>query len=131
MTKQYEVIYSGGESRYYPGISIDYMLVDVEVDGDEYELYAEISPSDLCDENGVPAVIQEEYDDEGYRIEEGGWNPDCPDAEHLSIPYLIKALREMCAEIGLDPAALDFGGYDSPDESQYMMPYVRPIQHIS
>lgn len=121
--KQYKVTYLGGESRYYPGTGVDYMLVNVEnADGDEYELYAEISPSDLSDEQGNPAMLS---DDDG----ESDWNPACKDCETLSIPYLIKAMKAMCKEIGIDPAALDYDGYDS-DAPTYMMPGVEAEYRI-
>lgn len=128
--KKFVVDYAGGESRYYPGTSVDYMMVTVEVDGDEYELYAEIEPSRLVDENGIPAVLPDEYDDDGNLIAYGEWNPACPDAEHLSIPYLMKAIHEMCDEIGLDPDEVDWYGYDSSDEPTYMMPNVRANYRI-
>ena len=43
MVRKYEVIYKGGESRYNPGVGVDYMLVNLhDEDGDWMELYAEI-----------------------------------------------------------------------------------------
>ena len=128
--KKFVVDYAGGESRYHFGTSVDYMMVTVEVDGDEYELYAEIEPARLVDENGIPAVLPDEYDDDGNLVAYGEWNPDCPDGEHLSIPYLMKAMHEMCEEIGLDPAEVDWRGYDSSVEPTYMMPNVEASYRI-
>lgn len=116
----YKVQYSGGESRWHPGTAVDFMQVMVEdADGDEYRLYAEIDPADLSDEQGNPAIV------------DGEFNPDCDDPERLSAPYLIKAIREMCEEIDVDPASIDFDGYDSPYCPQYMMPYVSATSRIS
>lgn len=127
MSKKFKVSYSGGESRWYPQESVDYMMVNVETEeGDEYELYAEISPRDLADENGIPAVIEDAEDECDC-----GWNPACPDAEHLSIPYLIKAIREMCEEINVDTAVIDFDGWDSPSEPQYIIPGVKADSRVS
>lgn len=39
--KKYNVKYESGESRHCPGIGIDYMLVTIEKNGEEIELYAE------------------------------------------------------------------------------------------
>lgn len=120
MTHLFKVHYSGGESRWYPGTAVDFMLVTVEdADGDEYQLYAEINPSDLSDEQGIPAIVDCEF------------NPQCDDPERLSAPYLIQAIREMCAKIDLDPTSIDFDGYDRPDCPQYMMPYVSATYRIS
>lgn len=74
----FKVTYSGGESRFHPGTGVDYMQVIVEdADGDEYRLYAEIDPADLCDAQGVPAILDGEFnpsciDFDGYD------SPDCP-----------------------------------------------------
>lgn len=110
---QYKVEYSGGESRIHPGVAVDYMMVSVTVDDEDYTLYAEIDPADLCDESGNPA-----FD------EDGEWNAACDDPERLSLPYLISAIREMCSEIDLGPSEIDFDGWDADDMPSYMMPGV-------
>jgi hypothetical protein len=110
LTMMFKVMYSGGESRWHPGNGVDYMQVMVEdADGEEYTLYAEIDPADLCDENGNPAIV------------DGEFNPQCEDPERLSAPYLIKAIRGMCAEIEVDPSCIDFDGYDAEYMPKYMM----------
>lgn len=116
----FNVTYSGGESRFHPGTGVDFMQVMVEdAEGDEYRLYAEIDPAELSDAQGNPAMI------------DGEFNPACDDPERLSAPYLIKAIREMCVEIAIDPASIDFDGYDSPDMPQYMVPGVDAESRIS
>jgi hypothetical protein len=128
MKQLYKVFYFGGESRINPGKGVDFMIATVENnDGDEYELYAEIAPDELFDKNGAPAMLQPD-EENGYEV---GWNPDCPNAECLSIPYLINAMRAMCNEIGVDPACLDFDGYDDPEWPQYMLPGVEAYHRIS
>lgn len=110
LTMMFKVMYSGGESRWNPGAGVDYMQVMVEdADGEAYTLYAEIDPDELCDENGNPAMV------------DGEFNSKCEDPERLSAPYLIKAIREMCAEIEVDPSCIDFDGYDAEDMPKYMM----------
>ena len=116
----YRVNYGSGESRLNPGTAVDFMDVMVEdADGDEYLLYAEIDPAGLSDEHGNPALV------------DGDFNPACNDPERLSAPYLIKAIREMCDEIGLDPDTLDFDGYDAPDWPVYMVRGVEADCRIS
>ena len=106
----FKVSYSGGESRFHPGEPADYMMVNVEdFEGDEYTLYAEIDPRELCDANGNPAFDGDDF------------NAKCDDPERLSAPYLIKAIKKMCAEIEIDPECIDFDGYDAKDMPQYMM----------
>jgi hypothetical protein len=109
------VEYSGGVSM-RGDKSVDYMLVTVEHDGEEYRLYAEIAPADLEDENGIPAC------------NENGWNPEAKDPEWLSFPYLKAAILKLCYQIGFDPAVLDF---DMPDNMPtFMMPYTQADSRI-
>ena len=122
--KQYKVYYSGGESRWYPGVGVDYMQVTVEVYGEEYRLYAERPYEGLTDEQGNPPFLT---DENGYE----DWNPACKDPEWLSVPYLVKAIRTMCDEIGLDPSRIDFDGWDDPDKPQYMVDGLEAKYRIS
>ena len=121
---QYKVYYSGGESRQYPGVAVDYMQVTVEVEDEEYRLYAEMPYEGLTDEQGNPPYLTdaEDYED---------WNPACKDPEWLTAPYLVKAIREMCAEIGLDSARIDFHGWDDPDKPHYMVKGLEAYRRIS
>lgn len=119
--KQYRVEYVGGESRQHPGVAVDYMQVTVEVEDEEYRLYAEMPYEGLTDEKGNPA----------YLNSDGDLNPACEDPEWLTAPYLVKAIREICAEIGLDPAHIDFHGWDDPDMPHYMVDGLEAYCRIS
>lgn len=115
--KKFTVEYAGGESRFHSGNSVDYMLVNIDHDGEDYRLYAEIAPADLEDENGNPAIL------------DGDFNPAVKDPEWLSFPYLKAAILKLCNQIGFDPVALDFDMGDNMPT--FMMPYTQADSRIN
>lgn len=114
--KKQTVRYSGGESRFQYGKSVDYMQVSVCHEDEDYRLYAEIAPADLEDENGNPAIL------------DGNFNPAVKDPEWLSFPYLKAAILDLCKQIGFDPSALDFDMGD--DMPTFRMPYTQADSRI-